>query len=80
MKDSSIQSNSIGKEFTFWSLLRFAFPSTLMMMVNSLYVIVDGIFVARFVGSDALAAVNIVAPAFALFMAIGIMLASGGSA
>ena len=74
------QEKGIGREFHFGSLLRFAFPTILMMVCTSLYVIVDGIFVSRFVGSDALASINIVAPAFSLFMAIGLMLSSGGSA
>lgn len=74
------QDRGIGREFQFWSLLRFAFPTMMMMVFTSLYVIVDGIFVSRFVSSDALASVNIVAPSFSLCMAAALMLSSGGSA
>lgn len=80
MSEYITEKKGIGKEFHLSSLLAFALPTMVMMVFTSLYVIVDGIFVARFVSSNALAAVNIIAPAFALAMAISIMLGSGGSA
>lgn len=46
--------NAISKDFGFGGLLRFAFPTIIMMIFMSLYTIVDGFFVARFVGTDAL--------------------------
>lgn len=46
----------------------------------SLYTIIDGIFVSRLVGSNALSAVNIVYPVISLLIACGIMLSTGGSA
>ena len=52
----------IEKEFTFKELLEFAFPTMIMMIFMSLYTIVDGFFVSRFVGAEALSAVNIVYP------------------
>ena len=52
----------------------------IMMIFMSLYTVVDGIFVSRLVGSDALSAVNIVWPVLSVSNALGIMLASGGSA
>ncbi|MEG0617386.1 MAG: MATE family efflux transporter [Oscillospiraceae bacterium] len=70
----------LGKKFNFISLMRFAAPSMLMMLVTSLYTIVDSIFVSRFVGTNALSAINIVYPVLNIVMAFGIMLASGGSA
>lgn len=73
-------SNSIAKDFKLFSLLRFAFPTMLMMVFMSLYTIVDGIFVSRLVGADALSSVNIVYPVINLLIAAGVMLASGGSA
>lgn len=73
-------SNSIAKEFKFFSLLKFAFPTMVMMIFMSLYTIVDGIFISRFVGTDALSAANIVYPVISLIIAAGVMLATGGSA
>lgn len=58
--------NALARAFTLASLLRFAFPTMLMMVFNGLYTIVDVIFVARFVNADALSSINIVTPAMGL--------------
>ena len=71
---------SIAKDFRFFSLLRFALPTMIMMVFTSLYTIVDGIFISRFVGSNALSSANIVFPVINLIIAVGVMFASGGSA
>ena len=73
-------STSISQHFTPWSLLKFAFPSIIMMMFMSLYTIVDGIFVSRFIGSNALSSLNIVYPVASVVIAMGTMLATGGNA
>lgn len=62
------------------SLLRFAFPTIIMMVFMGLYTIVDTIFVARFVSTDALSAINIVCPVINLTVGLGTMIAAGGSA
>lgn len=72
--------NSIAKDFRFFSLLRFALPTMVMMVFMSLYTIVDGIFVSRLVGTNALSSVNIVYPVINLIIACGVMLATGGNA
>ncbi|MGB5824786.1 MAG: MATE family efflux transporter [Proteocatella sp.] len=72
--------HSISKEFKFGELLKFAFPSIIMMMLLSFYTIVDGFFVARFVGTDALSAISIVYPLISVIIAIGVIFATGGSA
>lgn len=51
-----------------------------MMVFMSLYTIIDGIFISRLVGSEALSAANIIYPAASVLIAVGIMLATGGSA
>ena len=61
-------------------ILRFALPSIVMMVFISSYSIVDGLFVSNWIGSDALAALNLTMPAFNIFGAIGFMFATGGSA
>ncbi|MBS6643084.1 MAG: MATE family efflux transporter [Clostridiaceae bacterium] len=71
---------SISKHFTTKDILLFTLPSILTMIFTSLYTIVDGIFVSRFVGSDALSAINIVLPVINLTNGIGIMMGTGGSA
>lgn len=72
--------NQLDRDYRFASLLRFALPSIVMMIFMSLYTMVDGFFIARFVSSDALSAVNLVFPAISLVLALGIMLSTGGSA
>lgn len=71
---------SLNRRITTWSLLGFAAPSIIMMVFMSLYTIVDGIFVSRFVGSNALSSLNIVYPVVNVAIAIAMMLASGGNA
>ena len=73
-------STSISQHFSPWSLLKFTFPSIIMMMFMSLYTIVDGIFISRFIGSNALSSLNIVYPVDSIVIAIGTMLATGVNA
>ena len=55
-------------------------PMVLMMMVISVYSIVDGFFISNYAGSDAFAGMNLIWPAIALVGALGLMLGTGGSA
>lgn len=71
---------NLGQDFKFFSLLKFVMPSIIMMVFMSMYTMVDGAFVSRFVSTDALSAVNIVYPLYSIVIAIAIMLATGGSA
>lgn len=75
-----MNNNALARQFGFSSLLRFALPNMIMMVFLSLYTIIDGIFISRYVGTLALSAINMVYPINCLQMAIGIMLATGGSA
>ena len=73
-------SYSLSKKFTFGSLLVFALPTTIMMVFMSLYTIVDGMFVSRFVSTNALSSINIVYPAVNIVLGLAIMLSTGSSA
>lgn len=66
--------NDISKEFSLGGLLRFTFPTIIMMMFVATYIIADGIFVSRFVGTAALSAINIVYPLINVMLGVGIML------
>ena len=55
------------------------FPTLLGMVCMACITIADGIFVGRGVGSDALAAVNIVAPIFMVTTGIGLLFGVGSS-
>ena len=72
--------NRLDQDFTLGGLLYFALPTTIMMLVTSLYTIVDGVLTSRLVGENALAAINIAYPAISAMLAVGIMLGTGGSA
>ncbi|HOO89770.1 MAG TPA: MATE family efflux transporter, partial [Syntrophales bacterium] len=80
MTDTSIEGNGLAKDFTLRSLLRFAAPTIFMMIFFGLYTIVDMIFVARYVNTNALSAINIVTPVVNLIVGLATMLATGGSA
>lgn len=59
--------------------MKYGGPSILTMWIFSLYTIVDGIFIGKFLGSKSLAAVNIVMPYINFSFALGIMVAIGSS-
>lgn len=61
-------------------ILREMWPMVLMMMVTSVYSIVDGWFISNYAGSTAFAAMNIIWPAVAIISALGMMVGAGGSA
>jgi len=61
-------------------LLKFAFPTIVVMIFSTLYGMVDGAFVSRLIGTNALSSVNIVMPIITIATSIGMMFATGGSA
>lgn len=74
------QVNPLSKSFNTVSLIKFAFPSMVMMVFMGLYTIVDTVFVARFVDTNALSSINIVCPVINIIVGLGTMIATGGSA
>ncbi len=58
---------------------RFLLPTVIGMVFSAVFVITDGIFVGKGIGSDALAAVNITAPLFMITTGIGLMFGVGAS-
>ena len=61
-------------------ILKELWPMVLMLMVTSVYSIVDGWFISNFAGSTAFASMNIIWPAIAIISALGLMVGAGGSA
>ena len=72
--------NILSTNFDLKSILKYVFPTILMMLFMSTYTIVDGIFVSNLVGEHALSAVNLVMPIFGIIMAVSLMLGTGGVA
>ncbi len=58
---------------------RCAVPSMITMAFGALYQIADGLFVGRFIGEDALAAINIIMPIIMMVFAVSNMVATGAS-
>lgn len=71
---------SLSDHFSYQKLLRFVAPSILMMIVTSIYSIVDGFFVSNFVGKNPFAALNLIFPVIMALAAFGFMIGTGGSA
>lgn len=70
----------LSDNFTYSKLLRFTYPSMIMMLFTSIYSVVDGIFISNFAGETAFAAVNFIFPYLMLFSAVGFMIGTGGCA
>ena len=70
----------LSDHFTYKKLLRFTFPSIIMMIFTSIYGVVDGVFVSNFVGKTPFAAVNFIMPFLMILGAVGFMFGTGGSA
>ena len=71
--DLTLGKESIGKLF-----VKYSIPSVIAMIVFSLYIVIDGIFVGNVVGAAGLSAVNLAMPFFGVAMALGTMVAIGG--
>lgn len=70
----------LSDHFSYRWLLRFVFPSIVMMIFTSIYGVVDGLFVSNFVGKTPFAAVNLIMPVLMAVGALGFMVGTGGSA
>lgn len=77
---NEIPANPLSQDFHVGGLLKFAFPTMVMMIFMGLYTVADTVFVSRFVDTNALSALNIVCPVINLTVGLGTMLAAGGNA
>ena len=70
----------ISDNFTYKKLITYVLPCVAMMIMTSIYSIVDGYFVSNIIGKNPFAAVNLVMPVLMGISAIGFMIGTGGSA
>lgn len=70
----------LSDHFNYRKLLRFTFPSIIMMIFTSIYGVIDGFFVSNFVGKTPFTAVNFIMPFLMILGAVGFMFGTGGSA
>lgn len=73
-------SAGLDKKISLKSIIVFTLPTMSTMVFLSLYTIIDGVFISRYVGANALSATNIVYPVINLVLGTSIMMATGGSA
>lgn len=72
--------NKLNRKINLESILAFTLPSIFMMVVMSLYTIVDGIFVSRLINTNAFSAVNIIYPLMSIVIGLGTMFGTGTTA
>ena len=66
--------------YSYRRLLRFTFPSIVMLVFTSIYGVVDGFFVSNFVGKTPFASVNFIYPLLIMLGSVGFMFGTGGTA
>lgn len=70
----------LSDHFTYKKLIRFTLPTIAMMIVSSVYGVVDGFFVSNFAGKTPFAAINLIMPYIMIFSTVGFIFGTGGSA
>lgn len=70
----------LSDHFTRKKILRFTIAPILMMLITSIYWIVDGYFLSNYASSSAFAGVNLIFPVIMIVACIGFMFGSGGAA
>lgn len=70
----------LSDHFRYKTLLRFTFPSIIMLVFTSIYGVVDGFFVSNFVGKTPFTAVNFIMPFLMILGSFGFMFGTGGGA
>lgn len=73
-------SNPLGTESIGKLLLKFSIPTTLTLLVNSLYNVVDQIFIGQGVGVDGIAATNVTFPLTTIAFALALLIGDGCAA
>ena len=66
--------------YSHWRIIRSVLPSIGMVLITSIYSIVDGFFVANFAGKSGFAAINLTFPVIMMIGSLGLMIGSGGAA
>lgn len=70
----------LSDHFTYRRLLRYTFPSVIMLVFTSVYGVVDGFFVSNYVGKTPFAAINFIMPFLIILGSAGFMFGTGGGA
>ena len=69
------ETKTIGKDYSLLQLAKFALPAVLNeLVINLLYTIDDGLFISRYIGSNAMAAFSVLFPLFMVHNSPAILL------
>ena len=71
---------SLSGHYSYKRIIKSVLPSIGMVLITSIYSIVDGFFVSNFAGKSGFAAVNLMWPAIMMMGSVGLMVGSGGGA
>ena len=74
-----VTSNDLGTQPIGKLLIRQAVPASIGILVMSLNILIDTIFVGNWIGSIAIAAINVVLPVSFFIAALGMAIGIGGS-
>lgn len=73
------QTEKLGTESIVKLIFKYSVPSTVGMLVNAIYNIVDRMFICKFVGENAMAGLTIAFPIMMVFNSIAVLIGIGGS-
>lgn len=71
---------SLSGHYGYRRIVRSVLPSIGMVLITSIYSIVDGFFISNFAGKTGFAAINLMWPAMMIMGSLGLMVGSGGGA
>ena len=80
MNSSTLRESDLGTESVSRLIIRYAIPSVISLLVNSLYNIVDQIVIGQGVGYYGNAATNVAFPMVTICLAIGLLIGNGNAA
>lgn len=80
MSEEASITNPLGTEKIGKLIIRYAIPSIISFVVNSLYNMVDQIFIGQGVGYLGNAATNVIMPLTTIMLAIGLLIGDGAAA
>lgn len=68
----------LSDHFNYKRLLHFTFPTIIMLIISSIYGVVDGYFVSNFIGKIPFTAINFVMPFLLILGCTGFLFGTGG--
>ncbi|GAB6992069.1 MATE family efflux transporter [Paenibacillus pini] len=79
MNQENVSLQSMESDFVAKVFIRYLIPSLIGMLMMSVNVVIDGIFVGHRLGALALAGINIASPVFSVFFAMSLWIGIGGA-